>query len=224
MNIFVLDSDPAVAATLLCDQHVGKMLLEACQLLCNAYPEPTGSLRQQWLDSTPQERSRLALLPYQHTHVKHPCSLWASTAMCNWVWLYQHALTLWHEYRHRFDREHGASCALLWISKRYAHVQPGLSTPFAQAMPEQYRGPDAVQAYRRYYAAEKRVLRGKPVTWTRRPRPNWFDKLVATASTYVSVSAALSAELSESEYRQRRTVHSPAHRPRHLPIPRPRLT
>lgn len=48
-------------------------------------------------------------------------------------------------------------------------------TPFAQAMPEQYRGPDAVQAYRRYYVAEKMTLRGRPVTWTRRERPAWQE-------------------------------------------------
>jgi len=47
-------------------------------------------------------------------------------------------------------------------------------TPFAQAMPEQYRGDDAVAAYRRYYTAEKMILRGKPVTWTRRERPAWL--------------------------------------------------
>lgn len=48
------------------------------------------------------------------------------------------------------------------------------TSPFVQAMPEKYRGPDAVAAYRAYYAAKKRVLLGKPAKWTRRPVPTWF--------------------------------------------------
>ncbi len=32
MNIFVLDKDPAIAAQMLCDKHIVKMLLETAQL------------------------------------------------------------------------------------------------------------------------------------------------------------------------------------------------
>ena len=31
MNIFAVDDDPVIAATMLCDQHVVKMPLENCQ-------------------------------------------------------------------------------------------------------------------------------------------------------------------------------------------------
>jgi len=37
-------------------------------------------------------------------------------------------------------------------------------TPFAQAMPDQYRDDDAVVAYRNYYVGEK----GEIAQWTRR--------------------------------------------------------
>ena len=33
MNIFVLDEDPVVAATMSCDKHVVKMILETAQML-----------------------------------------------------------------------------------------------------------------------------------------------------------------------------------------------
>ena len=33
MNIFVLDKDPYVAAQMMCDKHVVKMILEGCQML-----------------------------------------------------------------------------------------------------------------------------------------------------------------------------------------------
>ena len=36
MNIFVLHKDPAVAATMACDKHVVKMILETAQMLCTA--------------------------------------------------------------------------------------------------------------------------------------------------------------------------------------------
>lgn len=156
MNIFVLDADPAVAATLLCDQHIGKMLLEACQLLCNCHDAA----------------------PYKRTHYNHPCSVWARASGQNYLWLHQYADALTKEWLHRFDKTHACEDVVQWLGANWpsnCHTGRPIRTPFAQAMPEQYRGPDAVAAYRRYYAAEKRVLRGKPATWTRRPRPDWFD-------------------------------------------------
>ncbi len=145
MNIFILDADPAVAATMLCDQHVGKMLLEACQLLCNCHDEA----------------------PYKRTHYNHPCSVWARHDLHNYLWLRKHALALADEYLHRFDKDHASRKVVVWAAQHLPLNVPSAGiTPFAQAMPDQHRGPDAVAAYRRYYAAEKRVLRGKPVTWT----------------------------------------------------------
>lgn len=153
MNIFVLDTDPAVAATLLCDQHVGKMLLEACQLLCNCHDAA----------------------PYKRTHFNHPCSVWVRQSTGNYRWLAKHALALAAEYEHRFSHRHGSNDVAVGCALHALLNQNTEPTPFAQAMPEQYRDIDPVRAYRRYYAAEKRVLRGKPVTWTRRERPAWFD-------------------------------------------------
>ena len=48
-------------------------------------------------------------------------------------------------------------------------------TPFAQVMPDRFRCPDPVQAYRAYYATEKLTLRNKPMTWTGgdRMRPSY---------------------------------------------------
>jgi hypothetical protein len=34
MNIFVLHESPRVAATMMCDKHVVKMILETAQMLC----------------------------------------------------------------------------------------------------------------------------------------------------------------------------------------------
>ena len=153
MNIFALDDDPVKAAQALCDQHVGKMLLETCQLLCNCHAE----------------------VPYKRTHFNHPCSVWARASLHNYLWLRKHALALAAEYEHRFGKVHGSRTVAVWAAQHLPINIPNVAqTPFAQAMPEQYLGPDAVAAYRRYYAAEKMILRGKPVTWTRREQPAWL--------------------------------------------------
>lgn len=181
MNIFALDDDPTAAARSLCDQHLGKMLLEAAQLLCGAQGQEgpiEASLREWWLIAAPVERLQLNLLPYKRTHVNHPCAVWTRRRAGNYCWLAAHGEALAQENIHRFGKPHSSAAVVAWCSERAALVDFAESdhqrTPFAQAMPEQYRGDDAVAAYRRYYTAEKMILRGKPVTWTRRERPAWL--------------------------------------------------
>lgn len=153
MNIFALDNDPTAAARSLCDQHIGKMLLESAQLLCNCHAEA----------------------PYKRTHYNHPCSVWARESLHNYLWLRKHALALADEYEHRFGKVHGSRIVTVWAAQHVLVGVPAFQrTPFAQVMPEQYRQPDAVASYRSYYAAEKMILRGKPVTWTRRQQPDWL--------------------------------------------------
>ena len=43
-------------------------------------------------------------------------------------------------------------------------------TPFAQAMPENLKGTDAIEAYRRYYYTEKTGL----ASWKYRKKPSWW--------------------------------------------------
>ena len=37
MNIFYVDKDPKVAAQMMCDKHVVKMILEYAQILCTTH-------------------------------------------------------------------------------------------------------------------------------------------------------------------------------------------
>lgn len=47
-------------------------------------------------------------------------------------------------------------------------------TPFAQAMPEFYRGSDPIEAYRKYYAFKTTYMR---VNWKLKDRiPNWWTE------------------------------------------------
>lgn len=158
MNIFVLDEHPYEAAKSLCDKHVVKMALESAQLLCTA-------------------ATSLGLpAPYKPTHAHHPCARWLLEGRENLAWLIAHTYGIFAQYTERYGREHAARAAIkpLTLDGTFMAMRrllPEGSTPFAQAMPDQYKGPDAVAAYRAYYLAEK----ARFATW-RSPSspPDWW--------------------------------------------------
>jgi len=155
MNIFLLDHDIERCAQYHCDQHVVKMILESVQILCTA-------LNKRGVDT-----------PYKSTHAKHPCVLWVGDSFDNFLWLKDLAFFLNDEYRYRFDKQvdHRSIDVLRAIS-RHRYPRRGL-TGFAQAMPEEYKIPgDPVNAYRRFYIAEKKHF----ARWSRRSIPSWFDE------------------------------------------------
>lgn len=155
MNIFVVDSDPFTAARSLCDKHVVKMVLETAQILCTA-------LRAHGVLDT----------PYKATHAKHPCTLWAGQSRDNFLWLVEHGLALGQEYTWRYGKVHKSAAVVehcLWLASQ---IPEGPLTAFAQAMPEQYRRPCAVSAYRAYYKGEKARI----ATWKRPAEPPaWYS-------------------------------------------------
>ena len=97
MNIFALDNDPTTAARYLCDQHLGKMLLESAQLLCNAHTIAALATGSQ------------STAPYKPTHLKHPCSIWTASTYGNYNWLCHHARELARQYEQRFTRKHASA-------------------------------------------------------------------------------------------------------------------
>lgn len=63
MNIFYLHQDPVIAASMHCDQHLHKMILESAQLL-STWVHATQTWRKDWHD-TPV---------YQSSYYNHPCN------------------------------------------------------------------------------------------------------------------------------------------------------
>lgn len=154
MNIFVLERDPVGAAVSQCDKHVVKMPLESAQMLCTV-------ARSHGFDA-----------PYRATHAKHPCTLWAGSSVEAFDWLLQHGLALCDEYSRRYDREHKCGAVLKAVGSTQGirqRLADSPMAPFAQAMPDQYRGPDAVSAYRAFYRGEKSAF----ATWRSTP-PSWW--------------------------------------------------
>lgn len=156
MNIFILDKDPETCAKMHCDKHIVKMVLETAQILSTVV-QPD-DVRYEGL--------------YKPTHRNHPCTKWAGESLGNFVWLYCLGLELAREYRHRYGKVHKSGLVIVPTSAiAFRHVGTDMEmTPFAQAMPEQYRNEDAVSAYRNYYLSEKASI----AKWTKREIPSWW--------------------------------------------------
>jgi hypothetical protein len=75
------------------------------------------------------------------------------------------------EYTLRYGKRHACQDVLTLCIGEAGRFFGGGLTPFAQAMPEQYRSDDAVEAYRAYYRGDKRHL----ATWSKRDVPTWWE-------------------------------------------------
>lgn len=146
MNIFVLDTNPVIAAQMQCNQHVVKMTLETAQIL-----------------------STVAGGPYMPTHAKHPCTLWAGANRTNYNWLVMHGLALAEEYTRRYGRQHKSQAVIALLANRGAALPIGI-TPFVQCMPDEFKDKDPVVAYRKYYRSKAGFA-----TWKTQP-PYWWNQ------------------------------------------------
>jgi hypothetical protein len=166
MNIFVLSRNVRTCARMHCDQHVVKMPLETAQLLSTALF---------LTDSTKWDELHKQGLAYKPTHANHPCAIWARECINNYLWLAALGLQLCAEYNYRFGEAKVRAHKCEAVLRALATAAPDLPrqrcvTPFALAMPEEYRAAgDPVSSYRRYYNGEKLAF----ARWTRRDRPDW---------------------------------------------------
>ena len=158
MNIFILHNNPTRAAQMQCDKHVVKMILESCQMLSTIHH----------LHNSPS--------PYKPTHKNHPCTVWARECRANYVWLVTHALALCKEYTYRYGKKHKSEDIIAQQLQYPPATLPILRmTPFALAMPEEYKCNSAVKSYRTYYIRDKASI----AKWTKRKEPKWFTDGVA---------------------------------------------
>tara|TARA_R110001632_G_scaffold5393_1_gene21870 strand:- start:1724 stop:2272 length:549 start_codon:yes stop_codon:yes gene_type:complete len=182
MNIFVLDLDPAVAARMHCDKHVPKMCVEAAQMMASALRRHGATDEQMPLTKSGT--------PYKGGYAHHPCTVWAGESRDNFDWLADHAHKLLCEYYERFGKEHACTMPVMQMYNMDEMIPEGKLTPFALAMPDEYRprgssddvlymeakGDDAVKAYQAYYHS-KQFAKWEKGT----PAPDWWQGVEVTA-------------------------------------------
>lgn len=168
MNIFVLDTDPKIAASYHCNKHVIKMILESVQMISTV------------LHSYGETR-RTVKPGFQ----QHPCTLWAGRSKDNLKWLITLAIELDNQLFERYEKRHAFSELLEYFNEavetlKFPYPEQGLTT-FAIAMPDylkelipkDYTSEQAVQLYRKYYNVEKAYF----ASWKGSKEPEWFKPI-----------------------------------------------
>ena len=95
MNLFLLASLARQAATMHCDKHCIKMILETTQLLYTAWWFGRDSLPLPELDTCPYD-------PYIPTHKNHPSAIWVRASPTHYHWLLELGFALCKEYYIRY--------------------------------------------------------------------------------------------------------------------------
>lgn len=153
MNIFILGYDKTDCAQAHCDRHVVSQVKETAQLLSTAVRLTGGDYG------------------YKVTHRNHPCAIWARASKANFGWLRHLGLELGWEYTHRYGKIHKSAAV---IENAPADTIPdGPLMPFVQCVPDDCKGEDAVEAYRKYYREHKSHL----LVYTKREPPEWLADL-----------------------------------------------
>ena len=166
MNLFILSHLQKEIAQYMMDKHVSKILLEAVQMLCSA---------KRILD--PDDVNNHTL--YKLAHKNHPVTIWCRTSRENFIWTLILIEELHNEWRFRYahpsNKFHKSYLISLILRENipYRSKFPlnGL-TPFALAMPDQYKMDDPILSYRNYYMSQEKQ---KIASWKKkREKPHWY--------------------------------------------------
>jgi hypothetical protein len=168
MNLFILSLCFAECATFMFDKHISKMILEAVQMLCATI---------QLID--PKNDIANIIKLYKITHKNHPVTIWMRTSLANYLWTLDMVDAMHTEWKYRYNHpatKMHKSYILSTYLRQYAPTTDKFEkqgiTPFALAMPIEYKGDDAVEAYRKYYQSQDKQ---KIASWKNRPKPEWYN-------------------------------------------------
>ncbi len=161
MNLFILHSDPIVSAEMNCDKHVCKIILEAIQMMCLAHLECGNAAAHLWNAKT-----------HRNNHV----SKWVRENISNYNWTAKHGLALCDQYTIRYHKIHGSYTLMKWCADNPPSVDTGPMTPFRQAIPDDCKQPDTIEAYRDYYVRYK----SRFARWRLGNIPPWYVSRLMT--------------------------------------------
>ena len=173
MNLFATDECPVLSARALDDKRVGKLLMEANQMLSLAV-KIHGHLHFTPLDEGPGR------LCSGFAHRNHPVSIWVRKTRGNFDWTAAHARALAAEFEHRFGKEHASSYRTDYITRFDKHIPEGDLQPFQNSARNASLGIDfswidpVTEAYRQYLLTRWPGDTHAP-KWTNRGVPTWFS-------------------------------------------------
>jgi hypothetical protein len=187
MNIFYVHKNPIVAAKMLIDKHVVKMIVESAQMLSTAHrlldgteyygKTKTGRKIKRWT----HPNNNLDNVLYLAGHVKHPSTLWVMKNIFHYNWLYTHMMSLNDEFKLRYNhtKDHMTIRKLKDILKYPPKNIPVnvIGTDPTPAMPDECKIPgDVIGSYRKYYIEKKQSF----ASWKSPSKPpKWWTEGVA---------------------------------------------
>ena len=191
MNIFYLDKDPKVCATMHCDKHVVKMIIEYAQLLSTAHRVLDGVSKNvltksnrkytTWIHPTPLMETTL----YKSTMRNHPSAIWARQSLSHYVYLKELWKNLCAEYTYRYGKVHITYTKLIDVLEVNPKNIPNV--PFFDPPPAMSHFPlcivpnNSLHSYYNYYIVAKNYF----AKWTKRPIPEWYSKGLKTKELYI---------------------------------------
>ena len=180
MNIFYLDTDPVKSAELHCDKHVVKMIIEYAQLMSTAHRVLDG---EEYVDRTANNRrikrwrlsdQHMENVLYKASHINHPSNIWIRSSDSHYQFVYDMFVALCNEYTHRYGKTHLTEEKLKDILQ---HLPNNIaSEDFVdppQAMPDDVKTHDAIDAYQNYYRVYKKTF----AKWTARETPGFMKNI-----------------------------------------------
>jgi len=168
MNLFILSLIQKEIANYMMDKHVSKILLEAVQMLCSA---------KRILDPEDEVNERI----YKLAHKNHPVTIWCRKSKANFLWTLDLVEELHNEWRFRYNHSntkfHKSYLMAMVLRENIPSddkFEEQRLTPFALAMPVEYKTEDPVESYRKYYMSKEKQ---KIATWNKgRNKPEWYVK------------------------------------------------
>jgi hypothetical protein len=142
------------------------MILEAVQMLCTT---------KHLVD--PEDDS---VELYRPTHVNHPVTIWMRQSQENYLWTLNMVDAMHTEWKYRYGHPESKTHKSYELARQLSYTVPDADkfpqrglTEFAQAMPDEYKRADPVEAYRVYYQSD---MKQKFAAWKNRRVPAWYQR------------------------------------------------
>jgi hypothetical protein len=178
MNIFFLDKNPQICATMHCDKHVVKMIIEYAQLLSTAHRvldgNPVNSKSINNRKYTSYNHPTMNDVLYKATMKNHPSAIWVRESKTHYEYLYTLWVSLCNEYTHRYNKIHSTYSklkdALSITPKNIPVLSFSEPPPAMKHFPQCIVPNNSIQSYHNYY----RVAKAYFAKWTNRSIPDWY--------------------------------------------------